>query len=122
MADQEQEPEKANIGALTNAAVAAIGLVAAKALQAHGVVTLQVGDSGYIELVPVGELELDRLSEQEALQELISRNYADSQLADYLRQRAHRAAWKQYRRQMELQKELMEGAQSSPNELEDEHR
>ena len=119
MADQEQEPEKANIGALTNAAVAAIGLVAAKALQAHGVVTLQVGDSGYIELVPVGELELDRLSEQEALQELISRNYADSQLADYLRQRAHRAAWKQYRRQMELQKELMEGAQSSSK---DEHR
>lgn len=119
MADQDQ---KANIASLNNAAIAVIGYLAATGLKADGVVTLQVGDSGNIELVPVGELELDQLPEQEALQELIGRNYADAQLADYLRQRAHRSAWKQFRHQMEAQMELQKRLVEAQSLDKDEHR
>lgn len=82
---------KVHVSALNSVpAVSAIGLVAARMLQQHQIVTLIVGTDGYIEVVPPGELELDNWGEEDALQNLIQRGYTDQQLADYLRQRAIR--------------------------------
>lgn len=71
-------------------AVAALGLVAATALQKVGLISLMVGTDGYIEVVPPGELELDRLLEPDVLRYLVELGYTDAQLSEYLRQRAVR--------------------------------
>ena len=72
-------------------AVSAIGLIAAKMLHEHRVVTLMVAQDGSVELVPAGELELDLLPEPSALSALISQGYTDQQLESYLRQRSARS-------------------------------
>lgn len=76
----------------TVAAISALGLVAARSLQANGIVTLMVGSNGAIEIVPSGELELDSMSIDSALQALIERGYTDKQLEQYLLQRDTRTA------------------------------
>ncbi len=82
------KPNRIHVSQLESVpAISAIGLIAAKALQANHTVTLQVSTDGFIEFVPAGELQLDARSEESALQELISRGYTDKQLEDYLRQR-----------------------------------
>lgn len=86
-------PNSVNIASIQSvSAISAVGLVAARMLQQHRIATLMVGDGGTIEVVPPGELELDSLDEQSALQELVSRRYSDQQMVDYLRQRAVRKA------------------------------
>jgi|SRR4051812_552110 hypothetical protein len=89
----------------TSDAVATLGLVAARVLQQHGIITLMAID-GVIELVPQGELELDCVGEQAALEQLIATGYTDTQLSSYLRQREARLGAKM-------------ATQSSP---EDDHR
>ncbi len=85
------EPTRIHVAALNSTgAVAAIGLVAATALQKVGLVSLMVGTDGYIEVVPAGELEMDHWSEDDALQSLVANGYTDNQLQEYLRQRAIR--------------------------------
>lgn len=76
----------------SSASISVIGLIAARMLKQHQQVTLMVSTDGMIEVVPVGELELDSLDEEIALQNLLQRSYTDQQLADYLRQRAIRLA------------------------------
>lgn len=70
--------------------ISALGLVVARMLQEHHQVTLMVSTDGFVEVVPLGELELDNWSEDDALTALVGRGYTDNQLADYLRQRAVR--------------------------------
>lgn len=70
--------------------ISALGLVAARMLQEHHQVTLMVSTDGFVEVVPLGELELDNWSEDDALTALVGRGYTDNQLADYLRQRSIR--------------------------------
>jgi hypothetical protein len=72
---------------MTTAAMSSLGLIASALLLQHEQVTLMVGTDGNIEVVPVGELELDLLDEASALQELVNRDYSDQQMAEYLRQR-----------------------------------
>lgn len=87
------EPIKLRIDALNSSrAISALGLVAGKMLLATKQVTLQVSRSGFIEIVPPGELELDLLEEQSALRVLVDRGYTDQQMASYLAQRADRNA------------------------------
>lgn len=87
----QPEPQAITISDLqSTSAISALGLVAATMLQKHGTITLQVSASGRIEVVPTGELELDRLPEQEALADLVMRGYTDQQMAEYLRQRNDR--------------------------------
>lgn len=71
----------------STAVMSALGLIAAQALHHRKQITLMVSTGGIIEIVPVGELELDLLDESSALQELLKRDYTDQQMADYLRQR-----------------------------------
>lgn len=74
----------------STAAMSAIGLVAARMLLEHRIVTLMIGKDLTVEVVPAGELELDSLPEESALQALISRGYTDQQMSDYLQQRQMR--------------------------------
>lgn len=68
-------------------AISAIGLVAARMLQQHGIVTLMVNADGVIEVVPDGELELDLLPEYSAISALVQKGYTDEQLIAFLKQR-----------------------------------
>lgn len=93
----------------TTGAISAIGLIAARMLQQHGIVTLMVGTDGNIEVVPAGELELDSLTEHEALLMLVDQSYTDTQMTDYLRQRQLR----------DSRRKAQEGQESSSK---DDHR
>jgi hypothetical protein len=89
--DRAPEPTPIHSSALNSTgAVAALGLVAATALQKVGLVSLMVGTGGYIEIIPDGELQLDDCDEVEALSRLVCSHYTDAQLGEYMRQRAIR--------------------------------
>ena len=68
-------------------AISALGLVAARVLQQHGIVILMIGADGTVEMVPFDELRLDSLTESDALHALIQSNYTDEQMQSYLQQR-----------------------------------
>lgn len=92
-ATSQEAPTPITLEALSTVpAISALGLVAARVLQQHGIVTLMVSTGGVIEVVPIGELELDRMIEPDALGYLLAHDYTDDQLADYLRQRDIRKA------------------------------
>lgn len=76
----------------TTGAISALGLVAARTLQQHGIVVLMVSTDGAIEVVPVEELLLDEMSTDSALSVCVNRGYTDQQMQDYLRQRDVRLA------------------------------
>ena len=74
----------------TPEAVLTLGAVVVRALQERGVVTLFVNLGGVVELCPPHEVELDGLPEEEAIQVLVARGYADKLLVAYLKGREAR--------------------------------
>ena len=74
----------------TPEAVFALGLLCSQALQQRGEVHLHLNSQGIVEVIPLGELELDILPEQVALQALIAQQYTDNQLESYLQGREAR--------------------------------
>lgn len=71
-------------------AVLGLGLVIVKTLHEQGIVSVFINADGQVELCPLGEIELDSLSEGQALDTLIDRGYEEAQLMAYLRGRAAR--------------------------------
>jgi hypothetical protein len=74
----------------TPEAVLTLGAIVVRALQEKGVVTLFVNLGGIVELCPPHEVELDGLPEEEAIQALVSRGYADELVITYLKGREAR--------------------------------
>lgn len=74
----------------TPEAVFQLGLLCSQMLQARGEVQLHINQQGEVELIPIGECELDILPEQAALQALVAMNYTDNQLLSYLQGREQR--------------------------------
>lgn len=72
-------------------ALAALGLVTARALLHSGICSLFINAQGEVELILPGELECDGLLEEEAIRVLASRGYGEKQLVTYLRGRDMRA-------------------------------
>lgn len=72
--------------------VHALGVIAARELQEHGMVTLFVNKEGVVELCPVGEIELDTEDQQDALVMLVNKGYEDAGLEAYLKGREAREA------------------------------
>ena len=71
-------------------AVLTLGALVVRALQETGVATLFVNTKGEIEFCPRGELELDGLTEEEAIQRLLEKSYDDAQIVTYLKGREAR--------------------------------
>ena len=91
----EAAPTVITLEQLSNVgAISAIGLIAARMLGLNGIVTLMVGATGVIEIVPEGEIELDALATDAAISALIVRGYTDGQIESYLGQRDARLARK----------------------------
>jgi hypothetical protein len=74
----------------TPEAVLTLGALAVRALQEHGILTLFINEKGIVELCPPGELEMDGLSEQDAIVALGERGYTDERLVGYLKGREAR--------------------------------
>lgn len=75
----------------TAEAVLTLGALAVRILQEHGIVTLFMNKDSVVEICAPGELELDALPEEQALERLLERNYSDKQLIVYLKGREARA-------------------------------
>lgn len=76
----------------TAEAVLGLGLIVVKELSARGIATVFINDDGAVEICPYGELELDGLTEGQALDTLLDRGYEDAQLFAYLKGRKAREA------------------------------
>jgi hypothetical protein len=74
----------------TAEAVLSLGLIVVKQLTLKGVATVFINTDGVVELCPAGEIELDSLTEGQALDTLLDRGYSDEQLVAYLRGRTAR--------------------------------
>lgn len=74
----------------TAEAVLGVGLVVVKELQERSIVTVFVNEDGEVEICPPGEHTLDVLSQEDALNTLLDRNYSDEQLMAYIRGRTTR--------------------------------
>lgn len=72
-------------------ALAALGMVAARALRNSGICSLFINEKGEVEVILPGELECDGLSEDEAIRVLTQRGHNEEQLISYLRGRDVRA-------------------------------
>lgn len=70
--------------------VLTLGALVVNTLQEHRVVTLYVNRDGVVQLCPPGEIQLDGLPENEAIQILSSSGYSDEQLIAYLKGRDDR--------------------------------
>lgn len=75
-------------------AISAIGLIAARMLGLHGIVTLMISAEGIVEIVPEGEIELDERDVPDALNYLAKIGYTDDQMESYLKQRDARLSRK----------------------------
>lgn len=71
-------------------AVLSLGLIVVKQLQQKGIVTIFINADGKIEFCPFGEIELDGMSQDDALGILLDRGYTDEQLMAYLNGRKSR--------------------------------
>lgn len=71
----------------TDQATAALGVLATKHLALHGVVAFYTALDGTIQIALPGEITLDGIPEQMALQELASRGYSQEDLVEYLKGR-----------------------------------
>ena len=71
----------------TPEAVLTLGAVVVRVLQERGVVSLFVNLKGAIELCPQSEIELDGLPEEEAIRTLVTRDYTDDLVVEYLKGR-----------------------------------
>lgn len=68
-----------------------LGAIVVRELQAHGRVTLFLNRDGVVELAPPGEIELDALPEDIAIQMLVAKGYSDELLITYLKAREARS-------------------------------
>lgn len=75
----------------TPQAVLTLGALVVRELQQHGRITLFINAAGLVEICPMGELELDGLPEDSAIQMLVAKGYTDSELVTYLKAREARA-------------------------------
>jgi hypothetical protein len=71
----------------TEAALIALGSLAAPALDKHGIVTFYLDAEGDIIFLPPEEYRCDLMNEDEAIQSLLSLGYTDDQLVEYLKGR-----------------------------------
>lgn len=88
MADEKLSREKLQ----TAEAVLSLGLTVVKELYERGIATVFINEAGEVELTAPGEIELDDIVEEQALNELLERGYTDEQLFAYLRGRKARKA------------------------------
>lgn len=82
---RERPLQRRDLG--TDQATALLGVLATKHLAHSGIVTFYLDQEGTVCVAPLGEVTLDALPEQMALQELTQRGYDDDQLAEYLKGR-----------------------------------
>jgi hypothetical protein len=68
----------------TTVGITAIGTIAARELLTRGSCVLFINSRGSVELVPYHEITLDALSDDQAIQKLLSLGYTDQQLLTYL--------------------------------------
>ena len=73
-------------------AVLSLGLIVVKELDERGVATVFINEDGEVELALPGEIELDELPEDQAMDMLLDRNYEEEQIVAYLRGRTARKA------------------------------
>lgn len=71
----------------SDGAVAALGIIAIRRLVEFGVATLFIDTEGFIKVADPGEVTLDALPEQMAIQELQGRGYDEARLVEYLKDR-----------------------------------
>lgn len=76
----------------TAEAVLSLGLIVVRELFDRGVATVFINSSGDVELIPPGEIELDGLTQEDALAVLLDREYNDEQLMAYVKGRTAREA------------------------------
>jgi hypothetical protein len=82
---EPREPEPlTRAGLMTAAGVDLLGKIAAGRLFETGSACLLLNQNGQVELVPLLELQLDAVTESEALKTLIQASYSESQLRDFL--------------------------------------
>ena len=87
MAKDEEDIDLHKSQLSSTGAPAALGLTAIKRLIEFGVVTLFIDSAGFVKVADPGEVTLDALPEQMAIQELVTRGYDDGRLAEYLKDR-----------------------------------
>jgi hypothetical protein len=75
----------------TTEGASVLGVVCARLLSQHQQAHLFINQDGVVEVIPVEEVGLDLLSEQEALERLVALDYTDLQLESYLKARECRA-------------------------------
>jgi hypothetical protein len=68
-------------------AISAIGLLVVRQLLEYGESTLYLDDEGTVSIAAPGEIGLDSLPEEMAINTLISQGWADEEVAKYLRGR-----------------------------------
>lgn len=76
----------------TAEAVLGLGLIVVRELHQKGVATVFINEDGQVEICPYGEVELDGVSQDDALGVLLDRGYNDEQLFAYLKGRKAREA------------------------------
>lgn len=76
----------------TAEAVLSLGLIVVRQLQERGIATVFINAEGQVEICPFGEMELDGIAQEDALEILVERGYQDEQLFAYLRGRKAREA------------------------------
>lgn len=71
----------------SDGAVAALGILVIRRLTEFGVATFFFDSQGYVKIADPGEVTLDALPEQMAIRELMHRDYDESRLIEYLKDR-----------------------------------
>ena len=74
----------------TSEGLAALAQLVVSQLQERGISIVFLNREGNVEAIPPGELELDSLPVEQALQTLLARGYPDQELEAYLRGREDR--------------------------------
>jgi spore germination protein GerM len=76
----------------TAEAVLSLGLIVVRELYDKGIATVFINTEGQVEICPNGEVELDGLTQEDALSVLLDRGYDDVQLLAYIKGRKAREA------------------------------
>ena len=85
MPNEDKQLHKTELA--TDGAVASLGVLAIAHLVKYGVVSFFFDAEGYVTIAGQGEVTLDALPEEMALQELMARGYNNEALVEYLKSR-----------------------------------